>query len=296
MTDTLPQTHAAAPETEPTPTPRSPIRVPYPVRIVLIIAATLFNLIVAPMILLIPLQLLYDPSWPENLAVALTLLTRIIPTLSSLGIVWLYMRHIDRRPFREAGFVFTAKSLPYFVVGIVGSLLAVLPAGMLLDGAGLLRPETDYVESISPLWTFLTAMVLGLLTQGFPEEFVWRGYGLQTMRYRPLVSVLVSGICFGSIHFFSQGGQQNVGEKLIYLTAALGFGLLAGMLSVALKSLWPAVGVHFGSHLAYYIASLFDMGTGPLLWILETTVYLVLCVLVYVKFREQFDQPIELAN
>ncbi len=275
------------------------VRVPYPVRVLLVVVAMLVNIIVTPMVLGIPLQLAFNASgktWPEWILVATGLIMRATPTLGAIGLVWLLMKYIDHRPVREAGLVVSRRSLPLALVGIACSLVAIVPAGLALTNAGLLRPETGYVDGGSPLGTFLTVVVLGLLTQGFPEELLWRGYALQTMRHRPRTALVVSGVVFGAMHFISQAGQQNVAEHFVYASSAMAFGLLAGALAIVTRSLWPAVGVHFGVHLAYYVASLFDIGTGPWLWASEALLFGLMAAIVVLVFRRSFSTPIDLGS
>ena len=134
-----------------------PVRLPYPVRVVLVIVAMLVNILVTPMILGIPLQLAFNAtgeSWPEWILVATGLIMRATPTLGAIGLVWLLMKYIDHRPVREAGLVVSRRSLPLALVGIACSLVAIVPAGLALTNAGLLRPETGYVDGGSPLGTF----------------------------------------------------------------------------------------------------------------------------------------------
>lgn len=292
MTTTLPPKLDASPDA--TPAPTRP-RLPYPVRIVLIGVAMLANILLAPLVLGLPLQwLINSVEMPQDLILTLSLVTRLMPVAGSIVIVWAFMKFIDRRPFREAGLVFSKFSLPWLLVGAVVGLIAIVPAGWLLQNAGMLRPDDSAISSVSPLWTFLTAMVLGLFTQGFPEEFLWRGYGLQTMRYRPMVAVLVSGLAFGAMHLVSEGGQQGFGEKLLYLAGPTAFAIAAGMLAVVARSIWPAVGVHFGNHLAFYLGSLFGMGTGPALWLAEGAVFLAVAAIIYFTNRQAFATPIAL--
>lgn len=294
MTATLPQSQSPAADLNAAPVSNRP-RLPYPVRIALIVVAMLANILITPLILGIPLELIARAvELPQDLLLTLSMITRMAPVPGAILIVWLMMKHIDRRPLREAGLVFTKASLPLGLIGIGVALVAILPAGWLLTNAGLLRPDDSAIASVSPIWTFITAMVLGLFTQGFPEEFLWRGYGLQTMRYRPLTAALVSGIVFGLMHIVSMGGQQNWVEHIIYLLGPIGFGLAASFLTVAARSIWPAVGVHFGNHLAFYLGSLFGMGTGPLLWVAEGVAFLIITAIIYFGFRKQFEVPIVL--
>lgn len=269
-------------------------RVPYPVRLVLMVLAMLIASI-GSLYIFIPLAFIPGiPELSEPVQRVITLLMRSAPSGGAILVVWLLMRFIDRRPLRETGLRFTRFSVPLFLLGIAGSALAVLPAGLILQNAGILRPDPTAVDWGTPFWTAAMALTMGLFMQGFPEELIYRGYGLQTMRERPVLAWLVSGLIFGAMHIVSLGGQENLTEKLIYLLGPTTFGLLAGALAIAGRSVWAAVGVHFGSHLATFIGNQLGMGTGPALWVAESTVYLVLIAIVFVTFRQRFREPISL--
>ena len=89
---------------------------------------------------------------------------------------------------------------------------------------------------------------------------------------------------------------RNVAEHFVYASSAMAFGLLAGALAIVTRSLWPAVGVHFGVHLAYYVASLFDIGTGPWLWASEALLFGLMAAIVVLVFRRSFSTPIDLGS
>lgn len=123
-------------------------------------------------------------------------------------------------------------------------------------------------------------MVIGglsaaFLLQAIPEELIFRGYLLASLRMRPIPAVLVSGVSFAALHLASSGGQQGWGERFAYLAMPLGFGLAAGALSLLTRSLWIAVGIHGGPHVTVLAATLLERvdpafvgGNGPVLWLL----------------------------
>lgn len=217
----------------------------------------------------------------------------LTPVFFGVLVVWALMRFIDRRPLREAGVLFTARSLPLWALGLVVSAAVVAVPAYALWQAGLLRAA----DPIPLTWySPVIALSMGWFAQGFPEEILWRGYLLQTMRERPLTAVLVSAALFGSLHYFSDGGQQNLGERFIYLGAAAAFGLLAGVLAVSFRSVWPAIGVHCGNHLGYFIADTIGTGAGPWLWASEIVLYVALSAICYAANRKQFSRPIHYVN
>lgn len=117
--------------------------------------------------------------------------------------------------------------------------------------------------------------------QGIPEELLFRGYLMQTMRERPKLALLVSTVFFGILHLFSTGSQQNLGERFIYLLWPAGFGFCAAALVLRLHSLWPAIGIHAGSHLANLILQFTAINAGrPVTWITVGLAYFLVGALI----------------
>lgn len=183
------------------------------------------------------------------------------PTLVALLLVWLLVTRVDRRSLRDAGVVWTGRSLPLFIVGVAVSF------GVILGTAFTLRSYARPLESTANGWdTIVLAIIMGVLMQGFPEELLFRGYLMQTLRERPMAALATSALLFGALHIISNGGQQGLGERLVYVANAAAFGFAAGALVLVCRSLWPAVGVHAGLHLATLVARLLGLSTeGPVL-------------------------------
>lgn len=81
------------------------------------------------------------------------------------------------------------------------------------------------------------------------------------------LAIGVSVAYFGAMHLLSSGGQQNLGERFIYLFPAAAFGLSAVALALLTRSLWAAVGVHAGFHFATAVATVQGVGDGPAMWV-----------------------------
>lgn len=262
-----------APTTEP-PAPRS--RWPWVVQAVacpVVLFAALYS---QEVFLLVPgLERLDEPSTPIAVVAAAVSAMNLLTLLVALGGVALLARLDGRRRLRDVGWNLTRTSLPLLGVGMVISATVVVCAGAPLTAAGLLRPEDAGIAG-EPVWAVL---VIGLsqafVLQAIPEELIFRGYLLGSLRMRPLPAVLVSGLTFGALHLASQGGQQGWVERLAYLAMPIGFGLAAGALVLLTRSLWVAVGVHGGLHVTLLVAALLEqadpaltIGNGPALWLL----------------------------
>ena len=233
----------------------------------------------------LPLILLAGRMEQTSNRIAAEIVTRsaqVSVTVFSLFIIWMLMRHFDRRPLREAGVGITKGSLPAFALGVLASALAVVPIGLVLQNAGQLRggEPGDY----SVVLAVLVAIIPGVLMQGFPEELVFRGYLTQTLprTWGPWAVSLYSSAIFGVMHLASAGGQQNLAERFIYLLLPFGFAFLACALQRLTGQLWAAVGVHGGLHLATTAAAWAGVGEGPVLWTGQAICYVVLGALVMI--------------
>lgn len=77
----------------------------------------------------------------------------------------------------------------------------------------------------------------------------------------------ISAAVFAVCHLTSRGGQESTWERFVYPIVPFGFSLLAGALLLITGSLWAAVGVHAGFHVATVINTVWlGVGNGPELW------------------------------
>lgn len=193
----------------------------------------------------------------------------LVLALVVLG-TWLLVSRLDRRTLRGTGWTWTRYSLPLLVLGLAMSAAVVLVAQLVAPSSGR---TVDVLRE--PVWATVIIMITqAVLLQGIPEELLFRGYLMQTLRRRPLVALTTSTLLFGIIHLASSGGQQGWGERLVYLTTPTAFGFAAATLLLLTRSLWPAVGIHIGFHVATLLAAMLGMAsTGPAVWVLTAVGY-----------------------
>jgi len=156
------------------------------------------------------------------------------------------------------------------MLGMGVILVLVVATGLVVEAVAPTRPvDAGSITGGWPLWAVIAiALARAFLLQGIPEELIWRGYVMQTLRTPPVVTAYISAGGFAVLHLASQGGQQNLLERLLYLAVPFGFGLLAAALVIRTGSLWSAVGVHGGFHVATTILTLWcGVGEGPVLWV-----------------------------
>lgn len=249
---------------------RPPRRLPGWARVVLAVVA-LFAASSSPAVLaLVPDVDARLDAWPLPAGVAVIVTVYTLPTLVAWLLVRALMRWIDRRPMGETGWAWTHRPARALLLGMAVIVVLVVVTGLLVEAVAPTRPiDPQALTGGWPLWAVIVvALARAFLLQGIPEELIWRGYVMQTLRTPPVVSAYVSAGVFALLHLSSQGGQENAVERVLYLAVPFGFGLLAGALVLRTGSLWAAIGVHGGFHVAVTILTLWcGVGNGPALWV-----------------------------
>ena len=233
------------------------------------------------MLVTAPLALVEQPLQGASYGVLLAVLVtaHLAVTLACLGVLWLLARFVQRCRLGDLGIRWTRRSLPLLGLGVLASVLITVPLGLVLQQAGLLRP-TPAADGV-PGWAQVgLALSAGFLLQGIPEEWFFRGWLLRVLGDRPVRAVWISAAVFGSLHLVSSGGQENLLERAVYVAMATGFGLSAGALAVATRSVWTAIGIHAGFHVANLAAGGLGVGQGPWLWGTVAVGHLVLALVL----------------
>jgi membrane protease YdiL (CAAX protease family) len=237
---------------------------------------------------------LLSDTTPASLAVFVLLQAAMLGAV--LLLVWAWMRFVERRPLRDAGWRWTAGSAGWLLMaavvagGLVFAVVAVLPAtGPVVD--------LDDLGPATPTAFALVALVSqAFLLQGIPEELLFRGWLLWALRARPVLAIAVTTLSFTVIHLLSSGGQESAVERVLYLALPFGFSLLAVGMMLWTRSLWSAVGVHGGFHLGNAAAVVFlPQVDAALSWLaiggVQSVVGLVLIVTALRRGRRFFDEP-----
>lgn len=279
-------------------------RWPWPAQVlvcaVLLLAAAMAS---APLVLVPGIERLDAPGTPMWLVVLVLAGTHLITLVVAVAGVALLARLDGRRRLRDMGWRWDRRSLSLLGLGTLVSVVVVLAVGVPLGLAGALRPTDSGIDGI-PWWA---ALVVGLsqalLLQAIPEELIFRGYLLGSLRMRPLPAVLVSGLSFGVLHLVSSGGQQGWVERVLYLAMPIGFGLAAGALMLLTRSLWVAVGIHGGLHLTLLAVALIEQAVpavalhgGPAFWVLTGLGWTTVAALAMARLPRDSNLPVQAAT
>lgn len=262
---------------EPTPTPR----LPAVARVILVPLCMLLASLSPALLSLVPGMRSGLEGLGSTGATLVGLLVLAMPSVVGVLLLWFLSRGVDRRSIASSGWVFDARTVPLLLLGTALAVAAVLVGGVTVSALGWARvdPDTAAVGS-APLWVVLAVgLTRAFLMQGLPEELLFRGYLMATLRHRPLLALWVSTLVFTAMHLISQGGQQNALERVLYLALPFGMGFSAAALVLLTGSVWTAVGIHGGVHTGILIGGFLGVGTGPAVWVGEGA---LLCVVALV--------------
>ena len=206
--------------------------------------------------------------------------------LTALVLIWLFNRFIDHRPFKVNGIRFDRRTLPALLIGIAISIVIVTPASIILSRLGLVEASQGTMNG--PFWANVAMMLLtAFVMQGITEELLWRGWMTQSVGGSWKRQAVIAAIGFGLIHIISNGGHDSLWEGALYLASAGSFGFAAAALYFATGSIWGAIGIHGGLHLATFLAKLHDGGEGPALEVVQIVLYLAIGGAVMQQFLKR---------
>jgi hypothetical protein len=181
-------------------------------------------------------------SYAESYAAALDVMSdyrAMIPTLfctvfgTILSII--YCRFIEKRPLSSMG-IRRGKIIPHYLTGLV--------VGALMMSVIVLAGTITGVFSLTLIDDFNTGVILlylaGFLVQGMSEEFIFRGYLMNTIggTHSPVLGIIISSVGFSLAHLLNEGISV-----LALINLAL-FGAFAGIYIICFNDIWGACAIH----------------------------------------------------
>ena len=212
-----------------------------------------------------------------------TLICVTLTTLVACASVWFLCRYLDKMPFSIVDLRLTSRGLLWFFSMIaVACIIFAITMGI----AHLAGVKGIPEDSSGDTWwaNMILAFGLGFLLQAIPEEIIFRGWLIPSLGNTKL-AVALSVVTFGVIHIVSQGGQQNLVERFIYLIMPLGFAFAAAIVRLASHSVWAAIGVHGGLHISGTIMFFLPNESSPLQWTLLGVLWALVGIIVNWRYK-----------
>ena len=212
-----------------------------------------------------------------------TLICVTLTTLVACASVWFLCRYLDKMPFSIVDLRLTSRGLLWFFSMIaVACIIFAITMGI----AHLAGVKGIPEDSSGDTWwaNMILSFGLGFLLQAIPEEIIFRGWLIPSLGNTKL-AVALSVVTFGVIHIVSQGGQQNLVERFIYLIMPLGFAFAAAIVRLASHSVWAAIGVHGGLHISGTIMFFLPNESSPLQWTLLGVLWTLVGIIINWRYK-----------
>ncbi len=144
----------------------------------------------------------------------------------ALAILFIYVRQIEKQPlllWEEKKY-----SVGYYILSVITTLLVVVAVLIVFSIVWTLlglKKDSDSLNKIIEIFRHNHFLVLlTCLTAGITEELVFRGYimpRLQLLFNKTYISVIISSVIFGLIHFGYGTALNMIGPFIIGLVFAL---------------------------------------------------------------------------
>lgn len=152
--------------------------------------------------------------------------------------VYLVLKLIDKKRFRDIGFFVSSKSGMQLITGLLFGAASMTLLFIIL----LVTGNISLLNSITnPQFSISTASgILVFIFVGIKEEVLSRGYCITALNQmeRPWLSVIISSAIFSLLHIMNPG-VSPLGLLNIFLV-----GILFGLMYLKSSSLWMPIGYH----------------------------------------------------
>lgn len=160
-----------------------------------------------------------------------TLFCTIFGTIISI----IYCRFVEARHLSSMG-MRRRKAGLHYLQGLGVGFVMISATALLSAAFGI--TEISVCKSVD--FGIIGLMLGGFLIQGMSEEFIFRGYLMNTLggRHNPWVAVIVSSAAFSLAHLANPGFNL-----LVFLNLTL-FGVFAALYMIAFDDIWGACAIH----------------------------------------------------
>lgn len=173
-------------------------------------------------------------------------LRRILVCGFQIGVFFLWVKYIERRPVTELGFI-KKNGFSKFTTGFFLGIFAVTIITIILFWVDAITIQTA-IQQNSDLSTYIYFgfISLGWFIQSASEEIAIRGWLIPTISYKytKIIAIILTSLVFGIIHLFSPG------VTIISFINLIMSGVFFALYAIKQECLWGVWGCHFGWNLA----------------------------------------------
>lgn len=172
------------------------------------------------------------------------LVRRLIVCGTQISLFFLWIKFIEKRPVRAAGFQ-AGKPLKSYLTGFFIGIGAITAITVILVLSGAVRLQF-YKMGCGYIVLNLLTLAIGWIVQSASEEIAVRGWLIPRLENRssPVRAVLITAVIFGILHLFNSGVTV-----LSFLNLTLSGIFFAGYAIIS-ENIWGVCGLHFAWNLA----------------------------------------------
>jgi len=197
----------------------------------------LFGVVAGLVIFLLPASFTSSPT-------AYLFIGELAELFAFVGSIYIARRFLDRRSFSSLGFKMDKHAVIDILAGIIVTFLMMGSIFLVMQALGWVNFEsfawsTDSVRTVISqvlLFFFLFIIV------GFNEEFLFRGYQLQTITSGSNLfwGLFISSIIFGGLHLGNPNATWVSAAGIFFAGLFLAYGY------IRTRQLWLSIGLHIG--------------------------------------------------
>ena len=162
-------------------------------------------------------------------------LATLLVTLGATVLTLLYVRFVQFRKLRTAGFV-KKNAVKHYLIGLlVGAGMYTVAMGICALFGSL---KVSYAGGFNPV--VILVLFVGWMIQGNSEEVICRGFILvsTSRRYHVIVGIIINSLFFSLIHIF------NDGVSVLPLINIALFGLVMSLVFLKTGNIWMVSAIH----------------------------------------------------
>ena len=160
----------------------------------------------------------------------------LFSTASGILVTVIYCRFLEHRPVRSIGVKRKGFLIHYLSGILVGAALMSSTILMTeLTGTGTVKP----CENVN--YKLIVLYLLGFCVQGMSEEFIFRGYFMNSIGgagHHTALAVGISAVAFGIAH------GENYGFGFLSFLNIVLFGVLASLCMILFENIWGISAIH----------------------------------------------------
>ena len=181
---------------------------------------------------------------PSLLTSSSLLIGELAELFAFVGSIYLARRFLDKRSFIGLGFKIDKHVALDILAGIVITFIMMGSIFIAMQALGWLKFES-FAWNIDPAQTVVSQVLLFFVIftiVGFNEEFLFRGYHLQTITsgLNLFWGLIISSIVFGGLHLANPNATWVSAAGIFFAGLFLAYGY------VRTQQLWLSIGLHLG--------------------------------------------------